>query len=92
MTSMVALSRTCNASEAVGLGSTVAACGLTVSGFGGSTVLLADDESCERAFLLVGLAAGGKSAVQMSWDGGTVSLEGMVKRGVSQRENGLGGS
>lgn len=48
--------------------------------------------SWERAFLLVGFAGGGNSAVQMSRVGGAASPEGMVKSGVSQRENGEGGS
>ncbi len=80
------------------LGRTVAACGFTSSPppvFAAVTsvgTVWLDDFSCERAFLLVGFAGGGKSAAQMSRLGGLVSVEGIVKSGVSQRENGEGGS
>jgi hypothetical protein len=44
--------------------------------------------------LLIGLVDGGGGyiAAQMSFVGGAVSVEGTTKRGVSQRENGEGGS
>ena len=46
----------------------------------------------ERAFLDLCVLGGGKRASQMRVYGGWGSAVGTVKRGVSQRENGDGGS
>lgn len=48
--------------------------------------------SCDRAFLLVGAAAVGNSAVQICAVGIAASVLGIVNNGVSHRENGDGGS
>ena len=54
--------------------------------------LLCFELSCESAFLEVFCVGGGNMASQMPVYGGWASVEGTVKRGVSQREKGEGGS
>ena len=49
-------------------------------------------ERCESAFLLLDCVAAGYNAAQICAVGSVVSLLGIVKRGVSHREKGEGGS
>ena len=99
--SRVVASRFCSAFVEVDVGRMVARCCLTVAGeslpcvfcvvFCGVEVVCCE-LSCESAFLEVLGVGVGKMASQIAVYGGWPSVEGRVRRGVSQREKGEGGS
>lgn len=95
-TSPVLVSRVWRAEEEVGFGRIVAAWGFTsvsvVAFVVAIVVVVDDDEVCCLDFLEDWFVEGGKRVVQISVYGGWGSELGIVKRGVSQRVNGEGGS